>query len=252
MLLRRLSDNLKSQSWAAVCLDLVIVILGIFLGLQASQWYEGRQEIALEASILDRLRLEFNGVSKDAKTAIRFHQDEIVALEFINQSFEKGHLNPEGEEKFRSGLLDAMGYDLGPSRSGTYIEILSSGQFRLLRNQDLRAALNNFDDKVLKADSLFTGFQLSQRNHEAILNRHIKRGPVREQRVESMPTGVLFLHPEITEFSFDQMANDAEFRISIQRLIEYHTNFQFWHSQIDQSADKVLSLLESANPDRSR
>jgi hypothetical protein len=244
MLLRRLSENLKSQSWTAVCLDLVIVILGIFLGLQVSQWYEGRQEITLEASILDRLRVEFDEISKDARTAIRFHQEEIAALEFINQSLKRGKLNPGDVDQFRSGLRNAMSYELGPSRSGTYIEILSSGRFRLLRSQDLRAALNNFDDKVLKADSLFDGFQLSQRNHEAIFNRHLTRGPVREQSFASMPTGVMFLHAEITEFDFDEMANDEEFRTSIQRLIEYHTNFQIWHSQINRSADKVLSLLE--------
>ncbi len=245
MLLRRLSENLKSQSWTAVCLDLFIVILGIFLGLQVSQWYEGRQEIAFEASILDRLRVEFDEASKDISTAIRFHQDEIVALELINQSLNTGDLNPRDEDQFRSGLQGAMNYDLGPSRSGTYIEILSSGQFRLLRSQDLRAALSIFDDKVLKADSLLSGFQLSQRKHEAVINRHLTRGPVREQKFEPMPTGVIFLHAEITEFDFDEMANDEEFRSSIQRLIEYHTNFQFWHSQISQSADKVLSLLNA-------
>ena len=141
-----------------------------------------------------------------------------------------------------------MNYDLGPSRSGTYIEILSSGQFRLLRSQDLRAALSSFDDKVLKADSLLSGFQLSQRKHEAVINRHFTRGPIREQQSKSMPTGVIFLHAEITEIDFDGMANDEEFRSSIQRLTEYHTNFQFWHSQINQSADKVLSLLDADNP----
>lgn len=244
MLLRRLSENLKSQSWTAVCLDLVIVILGIFLGLQVSQWYEGRQEITLEASILDRLRIEFDEVSKDARTAIRFHQDEIAALEIINQSLKTGKLNPGDEDQFRSGLRRAMSYELGPSRSGTYIEILSSGRFRLLRSQDLRAALNDFDDKVLKADSLFAGFQRSQRNHEAIFNRHLTRGPVREQNFEPMPTGVMFPHPEITEFDFDDMTNDEEFRTTIQRLIEYHTNFQIWHGKINWSADKVLSLLD--------
>ena len=248
MLLRRLSGNLKSQSWTAVCLDLVIVIMGIFLGLQVSQWYEGRQEITLEASILERLRVEFDEASKNASAAIRFHQDEIAALEFINQSLKMGNLNPGDEDQFRSGLQEAMDYDLGPSRSGTYIEILSSGQFRLLRSQKLRAALINFDDKLLKADSLLSGFQLSQRKHEAVFNRHLTRGPVREQQSEAMPTGVIFLHAEITEFDFDEMANDEEFRSSIQRLIEYHTNFQFWHSQISRSADNVRSLLEADNP----
>ena len=248
MLLRRLSENMESQNWTAVCLDLVIVVLGIFLGLQVSQWYEGRQEIALEASILERLRVEFGEASKSAGDAIRSHQDEIVALELVNQSLKIGILNPEDEDQFRSGLQGAMNYHLGPSRSGTYIEILSSGPFRLLRTQDLRAALSDYDDKVLKADSLLSGFQLNQRKHEAVVNRHLMRGPVREQEFEPMPTGVVFLHAEITEFDFDAMANDEEFRSSIQRLIEYHTNFQFWHGRISGSADKVLSLLEAGEP----
>ena len=59
-----------------------------------------------------------------------------------------------------------------------------------------------------------------------------------------MPTGVMFPHPEITEFDFDDMTNDEEFRTTIQRLIEYHTNFQIWHGKINWSADKVLSLLD--------
>ena len=248
MLLRRLSENLQSQNWTAVCLDLVIVVLGIFLGLQVSQWYEGRQEIALEASILEHLRVEFDEASKNAGGAIRSHQDEIAALELVNQSLKIGNLNPGDEDQFRSGLQGAMNYHLGPSRSGTYIEILSSGQFRLLRSQELRAALSGYDDKVLKADSLLSGFQFNQRKHEAVINRHLTRGPVHEQEFEQMPTGVIFMHAEITEFDFDEMANDDEFRSSIQRLIEYHTNFQFWHGQINRSADNVLSLLEAVEP----
>ena len=248
MLLRRLSKNLESQNWTAVCLDLVIVILGIFLGLQVSQWYEGRQEIALEASILDRLRVEFDEASKVASAAIRFHQDEIAALELINQSLIWGKFNPADEDQFRSGMQRSMDYDLGPSRSGTYVEILSSGQFRLLRSKNLRAALSNFDDKILKADALLSGFQLSQRKHEAVINRHLTRGPVRKQKFESMPTGVMFMHAEITNFDFDEMVKDDEFRSSIQRLIEYHTNFQFWHSQINGSAEQVINLLEADKP----
>jgi len=245
MLLRRISANLKSQSWTAVYLDLLIVILGIFLGLQVSQWYEGRQEIALEESILDRLRAEFDDVSEEAKSAIRFHQDEIVALELVSQSLRNGSLAPEDEDKFRKGLRNAMSYDLGPSRSGTYIEILSSGQFRLLRNQKLRAALSKYDDQVLKAGPLLSGFQFNQRKHETTFNRHFVRGPVSEHSNDSMPTGVMFSHGEIIEFDFDEMSKDEEFLDSIQRLIEYHINFQFWHSQINWSADEVLSQLYS-------
>lgn len=246
MLLRRLSEDLKSQSWLAVCLDLAIVILGIFLGLQVSEWYEGRQEFALEASILERLRSEFEEQSKKASEAVRFHQEEVLALEVVNQSLKARELNPADEPQFREALQDAMSYDLGPRRSGTYIEVLSNGQLRLIRNRELRAALSEFDDKVWKADSLLSGFQLNQRKHEAIISQYVKRGPVPKQELETMPTGIILLHAEITGFDFEAMANDEQYQRSIQVLIEYHTNFQFWHNRIYQSAQKVLRLLEDA------
>lgn len=245
MLLRRISENLKSQSWTAVFLDLLIVVLGIFLGLQASQWYESRQEVALEESILDRLRVEFDDISEVASSAIRFHQDEIVALELISQALRSGSLAPGNEEQFGKGLSNAMGYDLGPSRSGTYVEILSSGQFRLLRNQKLREALSKYDDRVLKAGPLFSGFQFNQRKYETIFNRHLVRDPVSEHSNDSVPTGVMFLHGGIIEFDFDEMSEDVDFLDSIQRLIEYHTNFQFWHAQIYWSADEVVRQLHA-------
>ena len=178
MLLRQLSDNLRTQNWTAVWLDLVIVILGIFLGLQVSQWYEGRQELTQEVLVLQRLQTEFEEILAVSKSAIQFHQDEIVALEF----------------------------DLGPGRSGTYIEILSSGQFRLLRDQELRSALSKYDDFVSKADSLFSNFQQGQRKHESVFARHIISGPVTEQEFEAMPNGVAYMHGDIAEFDIDAHA----------------------------------------------
>ena len=245
MLLRRLSEGLKSQHWTSVYLDLLIVILGIFLGLQVSQWYEGRQEIGLEKSILQRLQVEFDAISAEAVTAIRFHQEEIIALELIQQSLQKGRLAPSDEVRFRGGLQNAMSYDLGPSRSGTYIGTLSSGHFRLLRNQELRSALSVYDDSVSKAELLFSNFQQNQRKHETVFNRHLVRDPAQEQKFDTMPTGVIFVHGKIAEFEFDAMADDDEFLYAIGRLIEYHINFQFWHINISRSANLVLSLLES-------
>lgn len=248
MIPRRLSENLHSQNWTAVCLDLVIVILGIFLGLQASEWYERRQELVSEESVLQRLQAEFKDILSDAELGIRFHQQEIAALETIYQALTSGERGPVDDARFREGLEGAMNYELGPGRSGTYIEILSSGQFRLLRDRKLRTALIKYDDFVLKADSLFSSFQMNQRKHESVFNRHLTRGPARQQEVEMMPTGVIFLHGDLVDFDIDAMANDDEFLDTIQRLIEYHTNFQFWHGKIHQSASEVLGLLNAARP----
>ena len=43
MLLRRVVDHVKSQNWTAIALDFLIVIGGVFIGVQLSNWNEVRQ-----------------------------------------------------------------------------------------------------------------------------------------------------------------------------------------------------------------
>ena len=43
MVLRRLADNFRAQNWAAVSSELLIVIVGVFIGLQVQQWTVERE-----------------------------------------------------------------------------------------------------------------------------------------------------------------------------------------------------------------
>lgn len=42
MLLRRITKHIKDQNWFAVGVDFVIVVVGVFIGLQVSNWSEAR------------------------------------------------------------------------------------------------------------------------------------------------------------------------------------------------------------------
>ena len=44
MILRRIAEHLKAQNWTAVGLDLAIVIVGVFIGTQVSNWNLSRIE----------------------------------------------------------------------------------------------------------------------------------------------------------------------------------------------------------------
>lgn len=58
MILRRLVENLKQQHWTAIGVELVIVVLGVFIGLQVSNWNEARIEQARTALVLDAFRAD--------------------------------------------------------------------------------------------------------------------------------------------------------------------------------------------------
>ena len=60
MSLRRVIAHFKRQEWTAIAIDFLIVVLGVFVGLQVSNWNEAqssrRQEGVLIAQLADDLR----------------------------------------------------------------------------------------------------------------------------------------------------------------------------------------------------
>jgi hypothetical protein len=44
MLLRHLSEHIRSQNWFAVGLDFLVVVIDIYVGLQADAWNELRKD----------------------------------------------------------------------------------------------------------------------------------------------------------------------------------------------------------------
>lgn len=55
MILRRASENIRSENWAGVAIEFVLVVLGVFLGIVAANWNEQRLAKRETAELLDQL-----------------------------------------------------------------------------------------------------------------------------------------------------------------------------------------------------
>ena len=55
MLLRRITKHVKEQNWFAVFLDFVIVVVGILIAFQVTNWSQARQENAAVDSYLNSM-----------------------------------------------------------------------------------------------------------------------------------------------------------------------------------------------------
>jgi hypothetical protein len=76
MILRRVIDHFRKQEWTAIAIDFVIVVLGVFVGLQVSNWNTARAEKEQEAVLIARLaddlramRNSFHSEDEQAKIA---------------------------------------------------------------------------------------------------------------------------------------------------------------------------------------
>ncbi len=60
MILRRLAQNLREQNWTAICIEFVLLVLGVYLGLQAQDWSKQRADRESELQIVQDLLADLN------------------------------------------------------------------------------------------------------------------------------------------------------------------------------------------------
>lgn len=140
MISRRFLDSVKRQDWFAVVTDFVIVVLGIFIGLQASLWVQTRQDVETEQRYLERLLADSDANVRALEQAIGVNDRRADTLSSFAAALENGGPVPSQAE-----LSNVMcRWFIQPAvnvRRGTYVELVSSGRLALLRDEDLRGRL---------------------------------------------------------------------------------------------------------------
>lgn len=80
MILRRLADAFRRQDWFTVSLEIVIVMIGIFLGLQVNAWKQSRTDRADEAVFLAALYQDVLELEKNSIQLIARRIEELKAI----------------------------------------------------------------------------------------------------------------------------------------------------------------------------
>ncbi|MEZ5945650.1 MAG: hypothetical protein R3C13_07425 [Hyphomonas sp.] len=109
MILRRLTENVKSQNWFAVVLDFFIVVLGVFIGVQLGNWNTARREHESYLHALDRYRSE---IVTNLATLDTVDAEANLRLVIIGKAFDALQTcedTPENEDLIRKGLRGLMG-----------------------------------------------------------------------------------------------------------------------------------------------
>ncbi len=140
MLLRRISAHIRGENWSTVVLDLLVVVVGLFLGLQIDTWWEGQKEARMESTYLQEIREDFelnkSSLHEQISRAEHIIRDMIVLHEqstLVEPSLSIVELN----EKFSS--IHHMPAFVIATRA--YVNLTGSGDLKLLRNRRLKNLL---------------------------------------------------------------------------------------------------------------
>jgi hypothetical protein len=80
MILRRVIGHFRKQEWTAITIDFLIVVFGVFVGLQVNNWNETRQDRRDERYYLARLREDLLNAEKSASRLLQSRIDKRDAL----------------------------------------------------------------------------------------------------------------------------------------------------------------------------
>ena len=142
MVIRRIREHVTAQNWFAVGIDLGIVVLGVFLGMQANNWNQARLDRERGGQYRQRLIEDLAANQEDFRQRIVYYQ----------QVHDLGYAALQDLRRPRSA--DPVGFLFNAYKAthilprltqrATYQEIVSSGAASTLGDESIRQQIANY------------------------------------------------------------------------------------------------------------
>ncbi len=144
MILQNISKNLRSQNWVGVTIELMIVALGVFMGLQVQEWNEERKELIEENQLYERLYDETRELREAHRQELadrKAKSDDLIGINPVLFSLEPARALSNNE---CFGVLASHVNRRPPDELPVLDEMLRTGDFGKLRDQELKKALRKY------------------------------------------------------------------------------------------------------------
>jgi hypothetical protein len=233
MILRRLSTAVRKQDWFTVIVETLIVVFGVFIGLQVNNWNAARQDRITERVIEVRLLKEFNAHQaqlSDLKNRLAVFREAsrqvLVAI--------KGDTQPTDRDQFADWLFDATNLGRPPARSATYIQLISSGEFNVLQDETLKTLLIQFDQEIERTSFLYeTGADLLFSSADLVAATSSNFDDVKDAPSQ---------FSRITDFDFERL---KESEGEIEWIFYLHSNNYIAANRLEEIVVDIIAVLDS-------
>jgi hypothetical protein len=135
-IVRRAVANFRRQDWTAVVVELVVVVLGVFIGLQASNWNENREQDRKSAVSTERLKADLRAEAWNIEMQVGYHEQ--VQADARRAADALSGRDPLSDEALLVAAFRATQYNDNVRQRATYDELTSTGELGLIRDYRLR------------------------------------------------------------------------------------------------------------------
>ena len=144
MLLRRLSQSLKEQNWTAIVIEFILLVTGVFLGIQVSNWNSERVDKSRAHDYLGR-------IGNDLGADIANYQDRLRFWSDVSNYGAKGMAYAETGDANGATQWDLLLAYFQASQvaefyvtDSTFEELKSAGELGLIKDTRFRDSLSQY------------------------------------------------------------------------------------------------------------
>lgn len=145
MIIRRILDALRKQEWGTALVELLIVVIGIFLGLQISNWNEDRKAEAEGHFYLDLLRRQLTEEIRTSEEIIAFMTETNSKIKHVASLMYSESWTDEEFQQFEDQHWAVYVPFAELNRPSALRQLVDTGKIDLVRSRQLQEKLFDLD-----------------------------------------------------------------------------------------------------------
>ena len=140
MIFKRFGANLRAQNWFAIGIEIGIVIVGVFVGNQVSNWNEARIEKAETVKMMRGIEPELQNLIVNFRTITDYYR---VTRDYAETAFAGWRGDPQVSDRaFVIAAYQASQNTLSFVNNASWSDIFGGDRLRTLDDQELREQLS--------------------------------------------------------------------------------------------------------------
>ena len=129
MILRRVITHVRQQEWTAIAIDFVIVVAGVFVGMQVANWNEQQADNRRARAYVERLAIDLSKDLESRRGLTAYYAAVLESVERTNALLADPTADPQ---QLVVHAYRATEINLAPQTRSTWDEIVASGDIGLL------------------------------------------------------------------------------------------------------------------------
>ena len=239
MILRRLTTALRNQDWFTVGVETLIVVFGVFIGLQVNNWNAEREARNGERRYLERLREDVAVSIEQNEWRLSFMERQDRYSTLALERLEHCTIPPEDRDAFANALYH-VGKSLPPVLiRGVIDELNATGNFQIIQNDQLREAITRATEAIETSDLVFSTTLMRGTPHVTYVESQL------EYRISGARSGADDIAWGDIRFDLETLCADQRFRSALSLSRAYVNDMTNSVTRARDQQSVLLGMIEA-------